>query len=226
VALAKTGVKVYVNYSSSRDAADETVNECLKFGDKIATVLPFNVACKDEVEQAIGQIKEESGGLDILVNNAGITYDSLLLRTKDEDWQRVMDVNLTGTFLCCRAALRLILKRSNGRIVNISSVVGEMGNPGQVAYVSSKAAVIGLTKSLAKELGGKGITVNAVAPGFIDTDMTSSLDESQRDNYLGVIPLKKFGQPQDVAEAVRFLCSVEAGYVTGQVLGVNGGLYM
>jgi 3-oxoacyl-[acyl-carrier protein] reductase len=162
----------------------------------------------------------------VLVNNAGISHNALLLRTKDEDWHRVLDVNLTGAFLCSRAALKLLLKSTSGRIVNVSSVVGEMGNPGQVAYVASKAGVLGLTKALAKELGGRQITVNAITPGFIDTDMTNYMNESQRNQYLTGIPLECFGTPEDVAAAVTFLSSSDAKYITGQVLGVNGGLYM
>ena len=224
VALVQAGIKVYINYTTNKEAANSAVDECLKYGE--ASALPFDVSSKDEVEKALAAIKADSGRLDILVNNAGISHNALLLRTKDEDWHRVLDINLTGAFLCSRAALKLLLKSKSGRIVNVSSVVGEMGNPGQVAYVASKSGVIGLTKALAKELGSRQITVNAVTPGFIDTDMTKDLDEKQRNHYLSGIPLECFGAPEDIAAAVRFLSSSDAKYITGQVLGVNGGLYM
>lgn len=226
VALAEQGMRVYINYSANKAAADSVVDQCLGSAQGKASAIQFDVASKDEVEKAINTIKEESGRLDVLVNNAGVSHNCLLLRTKDEDWDKVMDINLKGAFLCCRAALKLLLRSTSGRIVNVSSVVGEMGNPGQVAYVASKAGILGLTKALAKELGGRQITVNAITPGFIDTDMTSYMDESQRGQYLAEIPLKSFGTPEDIAAAVRFLTSSEARYITGQVLGVNGGLYM
>lgn len=226
VALAEAGMRVYINYTANKGAADSAVDQCLGCGKGTASALQFDVASKEEVEKAINAIKEESGRLDVLVNNAGISHNALLLRTKDEDWDRVMDINLKGAFLCSRAALKLLLKSTSGRIVNVSSVVGEMGNPGQVAYVASKAGVLGLTKAMAKELGSRQITVNAVTPGFIDTDMTKYMDESQRGQYLAEIPLESFGTPEDIAAAVRFLTSPDAKYITGQVLGVNGGLYM
>jgi 3-oxoacyl-[acyl-carrier protein] reductase len=223
--LAAQKVTVYVNYASNSDAAKLTVEECRKYGG-VAHEIQFNVADKTGVEAAIARIRDESGKLDVLVNNAGISHNSLLLRTKDEDWERVLETNLKGAFFCTRAALKLLLKSARGRIVNISSVVAEMGNPGQVAYVASKAGLIGMTKSLAKELGTRGITVNAVTPGFIETDMTKELDDAQKAHYLGAIALGKFGEACDVAGAVAFLVSPQARYITGQVLGVNGGLYM
>jgi 3-oxoacyl-[acyl-carrier protein] reductase len=226
VALAEAGFRVYINYTANKGAADSVVSECLEYGKGGASALQFDVGSKEEVEKAINTIKEESGRLDVLVNNAGISHNALLLRTKDEDWHKVLDINLTGAFLCSRAALKLLLKSTSGRIVNVSSVVGEMGNPGQVAYVASKAGVLGLTKALAKELGSRQITVNAITPGFIDTDMTKYMDENQRIHYLNGIPLQSFGTPEDVAAAVKFLSSSDAKYITGQVLGVNGGLYM
>lgn len=176
--------------------------------------------------ESIREAMEQAGPIDILVNNAGITKDGLAMRMKREDWDAVLNTNLTGAFLCIQEAMRPMMKKQWGRIINIASVVGEMGNPGQANYVASKAGLIGLTKSLALELGSRNITVNAVTPGFIETDMTAALKEEVRQKMLGAIPLARFGQPGDVAAAVRFLASEEAGYITGTVLKVNGGMYM
>ena len=223
--LASLGATVYVNYSSRSDAADETVGMCEDLKGNAIT-LGFDVSSSEAVDAAIKKIKEDSERLDILVNNAGITSDGLFVRTKDEDWKRVISINLDGAFHCSRAAAKIMMKQRVGRIVNISSVVGEMGNPGQAAYVASKAALIGLTKSNAKELASRNITVNAITPGFIETDMTSKLDEKLKAEHFKAIPLGSYGKPEDIASCVSFLASESARYITGQVLGVNGGMYM
>src|SRR5579864_1601502 len=180
----------------------------------------------DSIKEAMGRVAKEFGRIDILVNNAGITKDNLALRMKKEDWDLVIGTNLTGAFLAAQQVLQGMLRERWGRIINISSIVGEMGNPGQANYVASKAGLIGLTKALAQEMGSRNITVNAVAPGFIETDMITKLSQELKDNMLGHVPLKRIGRPEDVAAAVRFLASEEAGYITGHVLDVNGGLYM
>jgi 3-oxoacyl-[acyl-carrier protein] reductase len=187
-----------------------------------------DVTRPDRVEATVKAVVERFGGLHILINNAGIAIDGLLMRTKPEDWDRVLQVNLTGAFTCAKAAARHLLKaKEAGRIIHISSVVGEQGNSGQVAYSASKAALLGVTKTLAQELAGRGITVNAVSPGFIETRMTEQhVQGERRQQLLAAIPLGRIGTPQDIAEAVGFLCSPAASYITGQVLRVNGGLYM
>lgn len=187
-----------------------------------------DVSDAEAVERTVGAVVERFGTLDILINNAGIAIDGLLLRMKRDDWERTIDINLSGAFYFCKAAVRHLLKaRSGGRIVNISSVVGEQGNAGQVAYSASKAGLIGVTRSLARELAGRGVTVNAVAPGFIATRMTDDhVQGENRERLVAAIPLGRVGEPREVAEAVRFLCGPGAAYITGQVLRVNGGLYM
>ncbi len=187
-----------------------------------ASFVALDLASPDSIKAAFAA----AGPIDILVNNAGITKDGLSMRMKLEDWNLVLQTNLTGAFLCCQAAMPAMMKARWGRIINIASVVGEMGNAGQANYVSSKAGLIGLTKSLAQELASRNITVNAVTPGFVATDMTAVLSEEQKDKMLGLIPLKRFGQAQDIAEAVKFLASDGASYITGNVLRVNGGMYM
>ncbi len=189
-------------------------------------VLPCNLSSAEDVEKLIPAAEAALGGLDILVNNAGITKDGLAMRMKDEDWQSVIDVNLTSNFRLCRAAMRGMMKKRAGRIINITSIVGVTGNPGQANYVASKAGVIGLTKSLAQELATRGVTVNCIAPGFIATPMTDVLNEKQKEAILGRIPAGRMGGPQDIAAAVLYLASDEAGYVTGQTLHVNGGMAM
>ncbi|MDM7931189.1 3-oxoacyl-[acyl-carrier-protein] reductase [Tabrizicola sp.] len=191
-----------------------------------AHVLPCNLSNPDEVEALVKRAVEAMGGLDVLVNNAGITKDGLAMRMSDEDWQSVIDVNLTATFRLCRAAIRGMMKARWGRIINISSVVGQTGNAGQVNYAASKAGMVGLSKSLAAEVASRGITVNCVAPGFIETAMTEKLNDQQRVGILGAVPAGRMGRPDEIAAAVVYLASVEAGYVTGATLHVNGGMAM
>ena len=223
LALAESGLEVVVNYSSSAAAAEEVVELITASGGK-AYALQANVSKEDDVDGLIKTVLERSGRLDVLVNNAGITRDGLLMRMKTSDWQAVIDLNLTGVFLCSRAVARPMLKQKSGRIINITSVVGLMGNAGQANYAAAKAGVVGLTRSTAKELASRGITVNAVAPGFIATDMTKDLDA---DAILRDIPLGTFGTQEQVAGAVRFLATDQASaYITGQVLQVDGGMVM
>ncbi len=204
--------------------AEVTAQEIRDSGAKTKAYL-LNVAEAEEVEKVVGEVASEFGRIDILVNNAGITKDALLLRMEEEAWDAVLDVNLKGTFLLSRACARMMIKQRFGRIVNISSVSGQRGNAGQVNYAASKAGIIGFTKSLAKELGARGVTVNAVAPGFIRTAMTEGLPQEIRDSYLKQIPLGRMGTPEDIAGVVAFLCTTDGAYVSGQVLGVNGGMY-
>ena len=223
LALGESGAEVVVNYSNSAAAADEVVAEITAAGGQ-AYALQANVSVEAEVDGLIKTVLERSGRLDVLVNNAGITRDGLLMRMKTDDWQSVIDLNLSGVFLCTRAVARPMLKQKSGRIINITSVVGLMGNAGQANYAAAKAGVIGLTRSTAKELASRGITVNAVAPGFIATDMTKDLDAEA---ILNDIPLGTFGTQEQVAGAVRFLAAdPAAAYITGQVLQVDGGMVM
>ncbi|WOB45376.1 3-oxoacyl-[acyl-carrier-protein] reductase [Thermoleptolyngbya oregonensis NK1-22] len=223
LALAAEGAKVAVNYASSSGAADAVVAEIAGTGGE-AIALQADVSKADQVDALFNAVMEKWGRVDVLVNNAGITRDTLLLRMKPEDWQAVIDLNLTGVFLCTRAASKIMLKQKSGRIVNISSVVGLMGNPGQANYSAAKAGVIGFTKSVAKELAPRGITVNAIAPGFIATDMTHGLNS---EDILKFIPLGRYGQAEEVAGATRFLAAdPAAAYITGQVLNVDGGMVM
>jgi 3-oxoacyl-[acyl-carrier protein] reductase len=205
----------------------QTVLEQLKaqIGDNVH-VLPCNLSNPEDVEKLIPAAEAAMGGLDILVNNAGITKDGLAMRMKDEDWQSVIDVNLTSNFRLCRAVMRGMMKKRWGRIINITSIVGVTGNPGQVNYVASKAGIIGMSKSIAQELAARNVTVNCVAPGFIATPMTDVLNDKQKEAILGRIPAGRMGGPADIAAAVIYLASEEAGYVTGQTLHVNGGMAM
>jgi len=224
--LAKAGARVVVNYASNEAQGYETAKLIKESGAPDPLVRGFDVSNSDAVNQAIADIEANFGAIDILVNNAGIVKDGLLLRYRDEDWRRVIDTNLSGAFYCARACSRQMIKKRWGRIINISSVVGEAGNAGQVAYVSAKAGMIGLTKALAKELASRSITVNAVTPGCIDTEMTANLKPEQKQALEKEIPLGFIGSPTDIAASVAFLASEEARYVTGHVLAVNGGMYI
>jgi 3-oxoacyl-[acyl-carrier protein] reductase len=223
LALAAEGANVAVNYARSSTAADEVVAKIQALGGE-AIALQADVSQAEAVEAMVNAIQKQWGRVDILVNNAGITRDTLLLRMKPDDWQAVIDLNLTGVFLCTRIVSKIMLKQRSGRIVNIASVAGQMGNPGQANYSAAKAGVIGFTKTVAKELASRGITVNAVAPGFIETDMTHNL---QPDEILKLIPLGTFGQPEHIAGTVCFLVADPAAcYITGQVINVDGGMVM
>lgn len=221
--LGALGAHVFVNYASSEGAAREVVDEIAAAGGS-AELCPFDVSDSEAASSAIKAIIKEKGAVHILINNAGITRDGLLARMKQEDWDKVMSVNLKGAFICTQAALMQMLKQRWGRVINIGSVVGTMGNPGQANYAASKAGLEGFTKSLARECASRGVTANVVAPGFIDTDMTAVLPEKYREQLLAQIPAGRMGTPADVAEAVVFLASEEASYITGHVLHVNGGL--
>ncbi|WP_390622036.1 3-oxoacyl-[acyl-carrier-protein] reductase [Numidum massiliense] len=225
LALASAGADVVVNYAGSEEKAQAVVAEIAALGRR-AIALQANVAVYAEVEAMVKRVVREWGRLDILVNNAGITRDNLLVRMKEDDWDAVIATNLKGVFNGIKAVSRPMMKQRYGRIVNLSSVVGVAGNAGQANYVAAKAGVIGLTKTAARELASRGITVNAVAPGFIATDMTAQLGEEAAEQLKGQIPLGRLGQPQDVAGVVRFLASSEAAYMTGQTLHVDGGMVM
>ncbi|QIZ73122.1 3-oxoacyl-[acyl-carrier-protein] reductase [Oxynema aestuarii] len=223
IALATEGATVVVNYARSSSAADAVVSEITAAGGQ-AIAVQADMSKSDEVDALIKTTIEQCSRVDILVNNAGITRDTLLLRMKPEDWQAVIDLNLTGVFLATRAVAKIMLKQKSGRIVNIASVAGQMGNPGQANYSAAKAGVIGFTKTIAKELASRGVTVNAVAPGFIATDMTKDL---KADDILKFIPLGRYGQPEEVAGMVRFLAAdPAAAYITGQTFNVDGGMVM
>lgn len=221
--LAKEGANVAVNYAGSETKAYEVVEEIKQLG-RDAFAIQCNVAESESVTKMVKQTIERFGSLDILVNNAGITRDNLLMRMKEEEWDDVIDINLKGVFLCTKAVSRQMMRQRSGRIINIASIVGVSGNPGQANYVAAKAGVIGLTKTTAKELAARGITVNAVAPGFISTDMTDQLPEDVKEEMLKIIPLGRFGEPTDIAHIVAFLASEESAYITGQTIRVDGGM--
>jgi 3-oxoacyl-[acyl-carrier protein] reductase len=226
VELGRLGARVVVNYAGNEAAANETARLVVEAGGVDPVVMGFDVADGAAVDRAFDEVKQKLGGCHVLVNNAGISKDGLLLRFKDDDWNKTLQTNLYGAFACARAASKLMTKQRWGRIINISSVVGESGNAGQVAYASAKAGLLGMTKTLAQELASRSITVNAVTPGFIETDMTAALSEEQRKGILEQVPLHAMGTPADVAHAVAFLATDRARYITGHVLGVNGGMYM
>lgn len=224
LALAREGADIVVS-DVNLEEAEKTATEIKALG-RETLVAKVNVAVFDEVEDLVNKVLDKFGKIDILVNNAGITRDGLLLRMKEADWDMVLDINLKGTFNCTKACCRPMLKQKSGKIVNIASIIGLIGNAGQANYAASKAGIIGFTKSTAKEFASKGINVNAIAPGFIKTKMTEILPEEVKQNLLKQIPLDKLGEPEEVAKAVIFLVSDESNYITGQVLNVDGGMVM
>ncbi|RZT22976.1 3-oxoacyl-[acyl-carrier-protein] reductase [Fictibacillus sp. BK138] len=223
--FAKNGAKVAVNYSGNEAKANEVVEE-IKANGGTAFAIKADISSSEDVTNMVKSVIDEFGSLDVLVNNAGITRDNLLMRMKEEDWDAVINTNLKGVFLTTKAVTRQMMKQRNGRIINIASIVGVSGNAGQANYVAAKAGVIGLTKTTAKELSSRGITVNAIAPGFIETDMTGKLEEGIKEDMLRNIPLARFGQPDDIAAAAAFLASDSSSYITGQTLHVDGGMVM
>ena len=223
--LAKEGARVAVNYSGSKEKADEVVKLITESGGE-AFAIQADVSDADSVKNMVDKTLEMFGSIDILVNNAGITRDNLLMRMKEDEWDDVININLKGVFLCTKGVTRQMMRQRAGRIVNVASIVGVSGNPGQANYVAAKAGVIGLTKTAAKELASRNINVNAVAPGFITTDMTDALSEEVKRQMLAVIPLGKLGSPEDVARTVLFLLSEDADYITGQTIHVDGGMVM
>jgi 3-oxoacyl-[acyl-carrier protein] reductase len=223
--LARDGAFVLVNYVQNHAAAEETLAAIHAAGGQ-AELCHFDIAKGSEITTAIEKSIARHGKIDMLVNNAGLARDNLLLRLKEEEWDQVMDVNLKGLFLCTKTVVRSMIRQHFGRIINLTSVVAQTGNPGQAAYSTAKAGVIGFTKTLAKELASRSITVNAVAPGFIETDMTRSLPEQAKTGYLNLIPAGRWGTTEEVAEVVAFLASPLAGYITGQVININGGMYV
>jgi 3-oxoacyl-[acyl-carrier protein] reductase len=225
LSLAEAGADVAVNYAGSEASAAEVVSLIEAMGRR-AIKVQADIASSQDVDKMFKHVLDTFGAIDILVNNAGITRDNLIMRMKEEEFDQVIATNLKGVFNCIKAATRPMMKQRSGRIINISSVVGVLGNPGQINYVAAKAGVIGMTKACAKELSSRGITVNAVAPGFIETDMTDKLSEEIRSQLLQQIPLARLGQPEDIAKAVRFLASDDASYMTGQTIHVDGGMYM
>lgn len=225
IRLAAMGAHVIINYVSNPDAARAT-EEIITNAGGTAEILAFNVSIASEVQAAIKQLIKDKGSLDILVNNAGITRDALMARMKEDDWDAVLDTNLKGSFICSKAAVRSMMKKKWGRIVNISSVIGFAGNAGQVNYASAKAGIQGLTKSMAREFATRNINVNSVAPGYIETDMTRDLSEDIQEMIKAEIPLARLGNPDDVAAAVAYLVSEDGSYITGQTIHVNGGMYM
>jgi len=225
LALGDLGAHVVINYHANQGAAERTLKELIDKGGR-GEIAQFDVANETQIEGAIKKIVDVHEKIDILVNNAGVTSDSLLIRMKAEDWELVVGTNLKGTVLCTKAVSRCMIRQRYGRIINLSSVVGQVGNAGQSLYAATKAGVLGFTKAVAREVASRGITVNAVAPGFIETEMTARLSEKLREEFLHSIPLGRFGTCEEVAQVVAFLAGPAAGYITGQVVSINGGLYM
>lgn len=225
ITLARYGAKVIVNYCGSKEKAEEVVS-LIKSEGGVATAYQGDVADSEAMKQMFADVLQEYKSIDILVNNAGITRDNLILKMSDDEFNSVIDTNLKGVYYCLKQVSRIMLKQKSGRIINISSIAGVIGNAGQINYSASKAGVIGMTKALARELGSRGITVNAVAPGFIKTDMTDKLPDAIKDTYVNQIPLKRFGEVSDIAETVAFLASDKAAYITGQTISVDGGMQM
>ncbi|MBE9470324.1 MAG: 3-oxoacyl-[acyl-carrier-protein] reductase [Chloroflexi bacterium] len=223
--LASLGSKVAVNYREREAEANSVIEAIASQGGGEAIAIKADVADTEAVKAMVEQVTDRWGSIDILVNNAGITRDTLVLRMGDKDWDEVIDTNLRGAYLCTKFALRSMIRQRRGRIINISSIAGVMGNPGQSNYAASKGGLIAFTKSVAREIGSRNITVNAVAPGFIATDMTDKLPSERKESVLAIIPLQRFGEPEDVAELVAFLASEKAGYITGQVICIDGGAF-
>jgi 3-oxoacyl-[acyl-carrier protein] reductase len=225
LSLARAGAYVVLNYRGNQVAADASLAAIIEQGGR-GELARFDVADESEIEQAVKKIVDGHNKIDILVNNAGVTADNLLMRVSAVDWEKVVGTNLKGTILCTKVVSRHMIRQRSGRILNMSSVAGQMGNAGQSLYAASKAGIIGFTKTIARELASRSVTANVIAPGLIETDMTAKLSEQQREKFLQLIPLGRFGTCQEVADMVVFLAGEKAGYITGQVFGINGGLYM
>jgi 3-oxoacyl-[acyl-carrier protein] reductase len=225
LSLAEAGAYVVLNYRGNQTAADASLAAIVEAGGR-GELSQFDVANESEIEQAVKKIVDGHNKIDILVNNAGVTADNLLMRVSPADWDQVVGTNLKGTILCTKVVSRHMIRQRSGRILNISSVAGQMGNAGQSLYAAAKAGIIGFTKTIARELASRNVTANVIAPGFIETDMTAKLSDQQREKFLQLIPLGRFGTCQEVGDMVVFLAGEKAGYITGQVFGINGGLYM